>query len=67
MNKHCQIKLQALIFPINLGRFFSIAKSPFLVREKDAGTVGQADNLVMDSYNESYLRRHSFPVYSNCC
>ena len=63
MNKQSQIKLQVLILPINLGRFFSIAKSHFLVREKDAGTLGLADNLVMDSYNESYLRRHSFLVY----
>lgn len=63
MNKQSQIKLQVLIFPINLGRFFSIAKSHFLFREKDAGTLRLADNLVMDSFNESYLRRHSFLVY----
>lgn len=39
MNKQCQIKLQVLIFPINLRRFLAIAKSHFRVREEDAGTV----------------------------
>ena len=50
MNKHSQIKLQIVIFPINLGRFFSIAKSHFLVREKHAGTLRRASRQFGDGF-----------------